>query len=316
MTTTPFDGPLPGGSDGAEVRVHPLLCAQTKAPPQYFSRPAGPLGVQRAVAQAVVTPRSRHLTLPLPAFLVEHPTAGPFMIDTGPSERFADDPAADLGRLGGALLGGGMGPGQAAGDQVRALGFDPAAIELVVMSHLHFDHLGGSRQFPAAEFLVTREEHEDPPGALKGTYGHHRAPVSRWRLVDGEGKPHGAFSRTWDLFGDGSVRLVSTPGHSPGHLSVLLRLAGGRPCLLTVDAAYARRSIDERLVPLICPDVSTYLRSLDELRAYVAGEPGAIVVCGHDPERWASDSAAAAAAGGPGAAVEHPRQDSNLRHRA
>lgn len=294
VQTSPFDGPLPGGSDGATVRVHPLLCAQAKAPPQYLDRGAG---VARALAGALLPPRGRRLTLPLPAFLVEHPTAGPFMIDTGPSERMVDGLHTDIGRVGGTLLGGTMRPGQAAGDQVRALGLDPAAIGLVVMTHLHYDHLGGSGQFPAAEFVVTRAEHDDPPSSRKGTFRHHREAVSRWRIVDGGGEPWGVFSRTWDVFGDGSVRLVSTPGHTPGHVSVLLRLAGGRPCLLTVDAAYARRSIDERLVPLLCPDVRAYLRSLDELRAFVAAEPGAIVVCGHDPDRWQADSAAAAAAG-------------------
>jgi glyoxylase-like metal-dependent hydrolase (beta-lactamase superfamily II) len=85
-------------------------------------------------------------------------------------------------------------------------------------------------------------------------------------------------------------------GHTPGHVSVLLRLEGGRSCLLTVDAAYARRTIDDRLVPLLCPDVPAYLRSLDELRAYVAAEPEAIVVCGHDPDRFERDSREAAAA--------------------
>jgi glyoxylase-like metal-dependent hydrolase (beta-lactamase superfamily II) len=295
-TMSTFDGPLPGGSDGATVRVHPLICAEAKAPAVYFARPGGgPLGTATAVATALAQ-RSRWLTLPLPAFLVEHPTAGAFMIDTGPSEKMVDGLQADLGRVGGTLLGGTMRPGQAAGDQVRALGHDPAAIELVVMTHLHYDHLGGSAQFPAAEFVATKAELDDPPSSRKGTYAHHRDAVSRWRAIHGAGEPHGVFSRTWDLFGDGSVRLVSTPGHTPGHLSVLLRLTGGRSCLLAVDAAYARRTIDERLVPLLCPDVKAYLRSLDELRAYVAAEPEAIVVCGHDPDRFERDSREAAAA--------------------
>jgi glyoxylase-like metal-dependent hydrolase (beta-lactamase superfamily II) len=307
MTTTTFDGPLPGGSEGAAVRVHPLRCAEVKAPPQYLERSGGRLGPAKAVAGALTTPRSRWPTLPLPAFLVEHPTAGAFMIDTGPSEKMAvGGQRADLGPVHGTLLGGTMKPGQAAGDQVRALGFDPASIPLVVMTHLHYDHLGGSAQFPGAEFLTAGAELDDEPSAGKGTFAHHREAVTRWRRIDGEGAPHAGFARTWDLFGDGAVRLVSTPGHTPGHLSVLLRLAGGRPCLLTVDAAYARRTIDERLVPLLCPDVRAYLRSLDELLAYVAAEPEAIVVCGHDPDRWERDSAEAAAAS-PGAEVSPAR---------
>lgn len=294
---THFTDPLPGGSPGATVRVHPLSCGFSNAPVQYFARPSGPLPSPRGIAAALATPKSRWPKIPFPAFVVEHPTAGVFMIDTGPAASHARDKGReDLGRLGSALLGVTMRPEQAAGEQVRALGHDPEAIELVVMTHLHFDHLGGSHQFPNAEFLVTKAEHDDPPSMLKGTYGHHRDAVKRWRVVDGAGERHGAFSATWDVFGDGSVRLVSTPGHSPGHVSVLLRLQDDRPALLAADAAYARRTIDERLVPLICPDVERYLESLDEIRAYVEQTPDAIVVCGHDGWRWEQDSAALAAA--------------------
>jgi glyoxylase-like metal-dependent hydrolase (beta-lactamase superfamily II) len=297
MTVTRFDAPLPGGSPGAEVRVHPLSCGSSKAPLQYFGRPRGPAAVPRGVAAAIATPKSRWPTIPFPAFLVEHPTAGPFMIDTGPARSHAEDGGReDLGRVGAALLGVNMRPEHAAGEQVRALGHDPASIELVVMTHLHYDHLGGSDQFPNAEFLVTKAEHHDPPSTRNGTYPHHREAVKRWRVIGGNGEAVGPLTRTWDVFGDGSVRLASTPGHSPGHASVLLRLAGGRPALLAADAAYARRTIDERLVPLLCPDVERYLRSLDELRAYVDQTPDAVVVCGHDGWRWEQDSGELAAA--------------------
>ena len=299
MRTPPrLDGALPGGSPGAEVRVHPLKCATVRTFPAYFARPRGRFGMQRALAQGLATPRSKWVTLPLPAFLVEHPTAGPFMIDTGVSASHADDGGReDLGRVGGALIGATMTPDMAAGAQVRALGFDPAELPLVVMTHLHYDHLGGSDQFPGAEFLVSRTEWADPPSTAKGTYQRHRDHVRAWRLLDdtaSAGEPHRGLSRTWDLFGDGSVRLAWTPGHTPGHLSVVLRLRGGRPALLTADAAYARRTLDERLVPLLCPDVRSYLRSLDELRAYVEQTPDALVVAGHDAERWDTDSAAIA----------------------
>jgi glyoxylase-like metal-dependent hydrolase (beta-lactamase superfamily II) len=131
--------------------------------------------MQRRLAEGLATPRSKWVTMPLPAFLVEHPTAGPFMIDTGVSASHASDGGrGDLGRVGGAILGATMTPQMAAGAQVRALGHDPEQIPLVVMTHLHFDHLGGSDQFPGAEFLVAKTEWSDPPSSTKGTYGHHR----------------------------------------------------------------------------------------------------------------------------------------------
>jgi glyoxylase-like metal-dependent hydrolase (beta-lactamase superfamily II) len=69
-------------------------------------------------------------------------------------------------------------------------------------------------------------------------------------------------------------------------MSVLLRLRSGRELLLTADASYARRTIDEELVPLFCDDVHRYMRSLREIRRYLELTPSALVVCGHDPEGW------------------------------
>jgi glyoxylase-like metal-dependent hydrolase (beta-lactamase superfamily II) len=90
-----------------------------------------------------------------------------------------------------------------------------------------------------------------------------------------------------DLFGDGSVRLVSTPGHTLGHQSVVLRLEG-RDALLTGDAAYLRRTIDEDegVDPLLMHDEHLYRRSLKEIKRFVEREPEALVITGHDRETW------------------------------
>jgi glyoxylase-like metal-dependent hydrolase (beta-lactamase superfamily II) len=69
-------------------------------------------------------------------------------------------------------------------------------------------------------------------------------------------------------------------------MSVLLRLRSGRELLLAGDAAFARRSIDEELVPVFLEDVHTYLRSLREIRRYLELTPSALVICGHDAESW------------------------------
>ena len=95
-----------------------------------------------------------------------------------------------------------------------------------------------------------------------------------------------SFGRTVDLFGDGAIRLLSTPGHSPGHMSVLLNLESGRELLITADAAYSRRTIDEDLLPVFVDDVHRYRRSLREIRRYLEQTPDAEVICGHDPEAW------------------------------
>lgn len=184
-----------------------------------------------------------------------------------------------------------MRPEWAAPAQLRGLGLEPADVRAVVMTHLHYDHTGAAYEFSHAPFVVDRAEWASAgsSGVLKG-YRHANLdhPLD-WRLVDFAAPDvgsHETFGRALDLLGDGSIRLLSTPGHSRGHLSVLLRLGGGRELLLTGDAAYARRSIDEDLLPPFCEDVHRYRRSLAEIRRYLERNPDVEVVCGHDAESW------------------------------
>ena len=94
------------------------------------------------------------------------------------------------------------------------------------------------------------------------------------------------FPRTLDLFGDGSVRLVSTRGHTRGHQSVLLALRDGE-LLLTADAAYTRRAIDEDLVPIfVFGDADDYRESLGRIREFARAHPDAVVIPGHDAQLW------------------------------
>jgi len=266
--------PVAGGREGAGVRVHPLRTADMLAPPAFLQRPGGPGGLLRGLG--VHIPRSRWITLPIPSFLVEHPEAGPFLVDTGLHASVASDPAENLGRVAKALYTIDMAPTDAAPAQVSGRGVDPDAIELVLMTHLHYDHASGATQFPNATFLVERREWEaaNRGGLLQGYHRPHLDPALRWRAIDVAGEA--------DLFGDGSVRLFHTPGHTRGHVSLLLRLGGGEQLLLTADAAYAQRTLDKRLVPLFVDEHDAYLASLDSLIALSRNADH--VVCGHDPD--------------------------------
>jgi glyoxylase-like metal-dependent hydrolase (beta-lactamase superfamily II) len=281
--------PLDGGVEGAGVRVHPLLVARMLAMPHFYQRPSGPLATVRGLG--VLTPRSRWRPVPIPAFLVEHPGVGPVLIDTGLPKAVADEGARALGFAAGMAYTIEMEPEHAVVEQLPARGVDPMDVRVVVMTHLHYDHAGGIAAFPQATFVVDADEWR---AARSGgfTKGYARKLFDHpfdWREVDFDDPrvtSFASFGRTIDLFGDGSVRLLSTPGHSAGHMSVLLRLESGRELLLTADAAYARRTIDEELVPVLVEDVHRYRRSLREIRRYVAQTPDADVICGHDREGW------------------------------
>jgi N-acyl homoserine lactone hydrolase len=281
--------PLRGGVEGAGVVVHPLLVARMLAMPHFLQRPSGPLPTLRGLG--LFTPRSRLTPVPIPAYLVEHPGAGPVLIDTGLPAAVATEGARALGRAAAIAARIEMEPQWAVAEQLRARGVDPIDVKVIVMTHLHYDHAGAVADFPQATFVVDAEEWR---AARSGgfTRGYARKLFDHrfdWREIDFDDPrvtSFASFGRTVDLFGDGSIRLLSTPGHTKGHMSVLLRLESGRELLLTADAAYARRTIEEELVPVFVDDLHRYLRSLREIRRYLEQTPGAEVICGHDAERW------------------------------
>jgi N-acyl homoserine lactone hydrolase len=283
--------PLAGGRGGAGVVVTPMCTAEQLAIPHFLQRPGGPLPVLRGLG--LLTPRRRYTPVPVLCFLVEHPEAGALMIDTGMAPAVAHEGMRALGRLAGLAFDATMDEAWASPARLAALGIDPLGIRLVVMTHLHYDHAGAVSEYPAASFIVDEAEWEAAAsgGIGKGYVGSLVDHPFDWRTVDFGGRDVGSFAsfgRTLDLFGDGSVRLLSTPGHSAGHMSVLLRLASGGELLLTGDAAYARRTVDESLVPTYCHDVHLYRRSLREIQRFLESSPGAEVVFGHDAEAWPS----------------------------
>jgi N-acyl homoserine lactone hydrolase len=271
--------PLPGGSEGAGVTVTPMRTAEMLTQPRFFQRPTGPLATARGIG--LLTPKSKWTWVPVPCFLVEHPTVGAFLIDTGLPPAASHDVRAALGRRAAIVYDIRMEDGWAVTDQLVALGLDPLGIGLVVLTHMHQDHVGAVAQLPRATFVVDGREWQ---GARGGGFlhGYRRALYDYdydWRALDFGAEQVGSFA-------DGSVRLLSTPGHTKGHMSVLLRLRSGHELLLTGDAAYSLATIDDELVPLFCDDVHRYMRSLREIRRYLELTPSALVICGHDPQSW------------------------------
>lgn len=264
------------------VRLHPLIVADMQAPPNFFDGNANRL----QLLKALTIPRSKWVWLPIPAYLVEHPERGPILIDTAFDASVARNPAESLGRASAAMNSIRMEAEQAVPAQLRARGIDPADVRVVVMTHLHNDHASGIGQFPDAEFVVEQREFEaaSTGGFFQGYVRRHLDGASNWRKVDvASAPPADGFDHVLDVLGDGSIRLVFTPGHTPGHCSVLVETASG-PVLLAADAAYARKSIDERLVPMyVTGSKREYVASLETLAAWERSHPGAPVICGHDP---------------------------------
>lgn len=288
--TQPLTGPLPGGSAGASVTLRPLRCGEMLAPPGFLHRQDGLAGKARGLGIGVS--KSEQLWVPIQAFLVEHPTAGRLLIDTGAPAAAAHDLKSAFGRLGAAIYNIRMQPKDAVAAQLRELEVEPREIETVVITHLHLDHAGSIGEFPHAAFVVAKREWaaaHAPRGFARGYVRKQYEHAFDYRLLDYESdsiNSFASFGRSFDLFGDGSVTLVSTPGHSAGHQSVILRLSG-REVLICGDAAYTRRTLADGTPPLVLDDEHNFKRSLREIRSYMQITPSALVIPGHDADAWA-----------------------------
>jgi N-acyl homoserine lactone hydrolase len=127
-------------------------------------------------------------------------------------------------------------------------------------------------------------EHGQFHGYVKRQFDHG----FDWRLLDFEGRDAESFSgfaRSFDLFGDGSVRTVYTPGHTLGHMSVVLRTASAE-VLIAADAIYMRRTLEDTHLPYRTEDEHLFRRSLREIRQYRTETPDAVIVPGHDWDAW------------------------------
>lgn len=287
----PISLPLPGGSAGATVRLHPLLTGEIASPDGFMVRKPGRFAMLKALRS------KQNQWLPIPAFLVEHPSAGPVLVDTGLHASVAVDPKQSLGRFFASIYKLRVGPEQNVPRRLEKIGLDPASVRTVVMTHLHVDHASGMSEFPDATFVFSRPEWEGATahGQLRGFVRRQFDHAFDYRTVDyggGEVSSYASFGRTVDLFGDGSIRLCFTPGHTRGHQSVILRLGGGREALLCGDAAYLWRTIRDTAMPLIWDDEHRFRVSLREIQLYVERNPDALVIPGHDPEGWARLEAA------------------------
>ena len=172
-------------------------------------------------------------------------------------------------------------PGEDLPAQLRARGRRPEDdLDTVVMTHLHFDHASGMAEFAGASFVALRtrvggRDHRSRTrsstatgrrsSTTPSTTGRSTSTARRWARTR-------RFGRTFDLFGDGSVRLAYTPGHSAGHQSVICRLRD-RDLVIAGDAIYTLAQLDDAPPPPRPEDPHTWRRSAAGAAALPAPVP-------------------------------------------
>jgi len=225
------------------------------------------------------------MTVPVPGYLLRHPK-GTVVFDTGVACAAAADPAGVLGERLARIY---TMAGAADENVVAQLARHRVAVDEVthvVCSHLHFDHCGCNASFPHAQVLVQRAEMEaaTAPGSR---YDRRLWDLALdYRLIDGE----------HDLFDDGSVRLIPTPGHTPGHQSAIVRTARDRAFVLVADACYTAEHLERDIIPTVHWDARAMGESMDRLRRLRASGDTELMF-GHDPVQWSRVEAVGGALG-------------------
>ena len=217
-------------------------------------------------------------TVPIECFLVTHPR-GRLLFDTG---LHCETMTNMLGRYGeerARRFGVHSKPGDDIVSQLGRVGLAPSAITHVANSHWHFDHCGGNEFFPRATFLVQRPELEAArrPGFLPR---YSPSPIDfehplDYQMIDGE----------HDVFGDGTVILLPTYGHTPGHQSLQVRAGKDAHVVCASDACYTRENMERDVLPNILWDPAVMRESLATLRK-LRDRNGATMLYGHDPAQW------------------------------
>ena len=160
-------------------------------------------------------------------------------------------------------------------DQLRQIGVDPAAVTYIGISHYHYDHTGQAEDFENATLLVDKKDWE----VIKS-----REDLSS-RFTSWISGDRNSELLVWDrdVFGDGSVVMFRTPGHTPGHRSLLVRLKDLGPILLSGDAVHFRDNWSGRTVPSFNTSRSESKASMERLQE-ISDRLGATLIIQHEPD--------------------------------
>jgi glyoxylase-like metal-dependent hydrolase (beta-lactamase superfamily II) len=231
----------------------------------------------------------RRVFLPLLGFALRHPTHGVILVDAPLGTKgltvFSKPVQTFMG------VGLDFRPEYALRARVEALGW--GAPKLGVFTHLHFDHVGGIDDFPEVRWhpdagdWARAERMSGTRASLQGygegswlTRGRNVSPVTHTGAALGELGP------THDLLGDGTVQLVSLPGHAPGHQGVYAKLGSGREVLLCGDAAFDAAHLDGAELGFMprrfAERKPQVFQTLDKLRAFHRARPGVTILPSHD----------------------------------
>ncbi len=239
----------------------------------------GPFDI-RGLIPSLPEDRSRMITIGVPMWIIDHPK-GVVVFDTGNNVAIIDNCKAywvpgncDF-----------LKPSQKRGDvidmQLKKLGYDVSKVKAVITSHSHLDHIGNIEMFPNALHVMQKKELYQAwwPEKFQRGGAHVMADYDgarEFNYVELEGD--------YDLFGDGAITVLSTPGHTLGNQSLKLRFKSGQTFVIAQDAIWMRENL-EGFPAGLNYSVKDYFASVNRLKAMRDLENGELFF-GHDEKQW------------------------------
>ena len=230
--------------------------------------------------------KQRDVTIPVSMWIIDHPK-GLVVFDTGNNVAISDGKCKSYWAAGNCDF---LKPSQTRADvideQLKHVGFSADKVKVVVTSHTHLDHVGNIAMFPNAIHVMQKKElyqgwwpEKFQGRAVNGTFVLNDLNSARdYNYME--------LSGDYDLFGDGSVMILSTPGHTLGHQSIKVKTAGSGTIVITQDAVWMQENLDGYPAGLNY-SIQDYTNSVNRIK-FIRDLEGAQIFMAHDQDQYAA----------------------------
>jgi N-acyl homoserine lactone hydrolase len=250
------------------MRIHALTTGTVRVKHAFLYARTGPLRQVR-----LFTPGPFSDPLPIHLWVVEH-DGRRILVDTGETATANDVPFAKLA----------VEPGEELPAALAAIGLQPSDVDTVVLTHMHGDHMDGAVHLDGRPILVHDRElaySRSAPARFFQKVLRQPVPAARFEPMKLDAGPFGAFAASRPLTEDGRVLVVDTPGHTPGHVSVLCIDDHGHHVLLAGDTTDTLEQLHARRPDAVGPKPAITVQTIDRILAH-AREHALVYLPSHD----------------------------------